>query len=155
MATQKKALAVCDTCGFVYPHRVMRLNSYGLLVCPQDFEGQYDLKNSPQNKVPNIKDNPAIKNPRPDDGGRGVLWDDGTMYIKIDLDEYINDDDDPLVPNPNYGKQTRQTTRPEKFGLLEGSFPNITSWITVDPTTLEETRHITQYDDANRSWDLI
>ena len=52
MATQKNALAVCDMCGFVYPHRVMRLNSYGLLVCPQDFEGQYDLKNHPQNKVP-------------------------------------------------------------------------------------------------------
>ena len=63
MATQKNALAVCDMCGFVYPHRVMRLNSYGLLVCPQDFEGQYDLKNHPQNRVPNVKDNPAIRNP--------------------------------------------------------------------------------------------
>ena len=38
MATQKNALAVCDMCGFVYPHRVMRLNSYGLLVCPQDLK---------------------------------------------------------------------------------------------------------------------
>ena len=140
MATQKNALAMCDTCGFVYPHKVMRLNSYGLLVCPQDFEGQYDLKNSPQNKVPNIKDNPAIKNPRPDDGGRGVLWDDGTFWLAV---------------NPETLVETRQTTRPEKYALLEGSFPNITSWITVDPTTLEETRHITQYDDANKSWDSI
>ena len=74
MATQKNALAMCDTCGFVYPHRVMRLNSYGLLVCPQDFEGIYDLKNSPLNKVPNVKDNPAITNPRPDTGGRGLQW---------------------------------------------------------------------------------
>ena len=40
-------LAMCDTCGFVYQRSVMRLNSYGLLVCPEDFEGQYDLKNSP------------------------------------------------------------------------------------------------------------
>ena len=63
MATQRNALAQCDICGFVYPHRVMRLNSYGLVVCPQDFEGQFDLKNNPQNKVPNVKDNPAIINP--------------------------------------------------------------------------------------------
>ena len=42
-------LAMCDTCGFVYQRSVMRLNSYGLLVCPEDFEGQYDLKNSPLN----------------------------------------------------------------------------------------------------------
>ena len=107
MAVNSKTLAMCDTCGFTYPHRVMRMNSYGLLVCPEDFEGQYDLKNSPLNKVPNVKDNPRVMNPRPDDGGRGTLWN---------------------VQN---------------------------SWITVDPTTLEETRHTTKYDDANRAWDLI
>ena len=49
MASTKNALAMCDTCGFVYPHRVMRLNSYGMLVCPEDWEGQYDLENHPQN----------------------------------------------------------------------------------------------------------
>ena len=65
---------MCDTCGFVYPHRVMRLNSYGMLVCPQDFEGLFDLKNNPQNKVPRVKDNPAIRNPRPDTGGRSIAW---------------------------------------------------------------------------------
>jgi len=43
MAVNSKTLAMCDTCGFTYPHRVMRMNSYGLLVCPEDFEGQYDL----------------------------------------------------------------------------------------------------------------
>tara|TARA_B100000749_G_C18293101_1_gene409250 strand:- start:301 stop:576 length:276 start_codon:yes stop_codon:yes gene_type:complete len=74
MATQRRALAMCDTCGFVYPHRVMRLNSYGMLVCPQDFEGQFDLKNNPQNKIPRVKDNPAIRNPRPDNGGRNIQW---------------------------------------------------------------------------------
>ena len=81
MATQKNALAVCDECGFVYPPRVMRLNSYGMLVCPQDFEGQYDLKNHPQNRVANVKDDPAILNPRPDIGGRNLTWDQaGTTY---------------------------------------------------------------------------
>ena len=65
---------MCDTCGFVYPHRLMKLNSYGMLVCPQDFDGQYDLKNHPQNKVPDVRENPAIRNPRPDTGGRQIDW---------------------------------------------------------------------------------
>ena len=59
MASNKRALAICDTCGFQYPHRVMRMNSYGMLVCPEDWEGAYDLKNSPLNKAPNVKDNTA------------------------------------------------------------------------------------------------
>ena len=74
MASNKNALAMCDTCGFVYPHRDMKMNSYGMLVCPQDYEGKYDLKNHPQNKVPDVRDNPAIRNPRHDVGGRAVVW---------------------------------------------------------------------------------
>jgi len=69
---------MCDTCGFVYPHRLMKLNSYGMLVCPQDFDGQYDLKNSPLNKVPDVRDNPVIRNPRPDTGGRQINWEAAT-----------------------------------------------------------------------------
>ena len=84
MAISSKTLAMCDTCGFTYPHRVMRMNSYGLLVCPEDFEGQYDLKNSPLNKVPNVKDNPRVRNPRPDNGGRGITWDEYAAWITID-----------------------------------------------------------------------
>ena len=43
MASKKRAKAMCDISGFVYPMRVMRLNSYGLLVGPLDYDGQYDL----------------------------------------------------------------------------------------------------------------
>ena len=78
MASNKNALAMCDTCGFVYPHRVMKLNSYGMLVCPQDFDGQFDLKNHPQNKVPDVRDDPTIRNPRPDTGGRQINWEAAT-----------------------------------------------------------------------------
>ncbi len=78
MASNRNALAMCDTCGFVYPHRVMKLNSYGMLVCPQDFDGQYDLKNSPLNKVPDVRDDPTIRNPRPDTGGRQINWEAAT-----------------------------------------------------------------------------
>ena len=45
MATNKNAKAMCDTCGFVYAQRVMRLSSYDTLQCPQCFDGRYDLKN--------------------------------------------------------------------------------------------------------------
>ncbi len=74
MASNKNAKAMCDSCSFVYPHRVMKLNSYGMLNCPTCFDGAFDLKNHPQNKVPNVRDNPAIQNPRPDDGGRNLIW---------------------------------------------------------------------------------
>jgi len=84
MGTNIKTLAMCDTCGFVYPHRIMRMNSYGLLVCPEDFEGQYDLKNSPLNRVPNVKDNPRVRNPRPANGGRGITWEEYAEWITID-----------------------------------------------------------------------
>ena len=74
MATNKNAIAMCDDCGFVYPHRVMKLNSYGMLNCPICFDGAFDLKNHPQNKVTNVRDDTAIVNPRPDTGGRNLEW---------------------------------------------------------------------------------
>ena len=74
MATEKRAIAMCDECGFVYPLRVMRLTSYNTLRCPQCFDGRYDLKNHPQNRVADVRDDPTIKDPRPDDGGRNLEW---------------------------------------------------------------------------------
>jgi|TARA_R110000822_G_scaffold1244_2_gene5536 hypothetical protein len=65
MASSKRALAVCDICGFTYSHRNMKMNSYGLLVCPTDYDGAYDLKNHPQNKTASLRDEEFIKNPRP------------------------------------------------------------------------------------------
>ena len=89
MASNKNALAMCDTCGFVYPHRVMRLNSYHMITCPDCFEGQYDLENHPQNKVTDVRDNPAIRDPRPDDGGRGLTWQQATTKWE-DTDNWWN-----------------------------------------------------------------
>ena len=74
MATNKNAKAMCDTCGFVYAQRVMRLSSYDTLQYPQCFDGRYDLKNHPQNRVPDTRDDPTIQNARPDDGGRNLEW---------------------------------------------------------------------------------
>ena len=74
MATNRNAIAMCDQCSFVYPHRVMQLNSYNLLVCQTCFDGAFDLKNHPQNKVADVRDDPSIRNPRPDTGGRNLTW---------------------------------------------------------------------------------
>ena len=79
MASNKRAKAVCDICGFVYPHRVMKMNSYGLLVCPTDYDGAYDLKNHPQNRTANERDDESIRNPRPPlNNDRNVAWEDAT-----------------------------------------------------------------------------
>ena len=74
MASNKNALAMCDTCGFVYAHRIMKLNSYNMVTCPECWDGAYDFKNHPQNKVPDVRDDVTIRNPRPDIGGRNLEW---------------------------------------------------------------------------------
>ena len=74
MATNRNAMAMCDTCSFVYPHRVMQLNSYSMLVCQECFDGAYDLKNHPQNKPASLREDPAIQNARIDDTGRNLTW---------------------------------------------------------------------------------
>ena len=72
--TARKAKAMCDVCGFVYDKKVMRLNSYKMLVCPTDFEGNYDLKNHPQNKSADVRDDTIVPNARPDVYGRNITW---------------------------------------------------------------------------------
>ena len=66
MAVGKIVIVECDVCGFEYRRKVMKKNSYGLMVCPEDFEGGYDLKNHPQNKAPNTRREIFIQNARPD-----------------------------------------------------------------------------------------
>tara|TARA_A100000172_G_C2981357_1_gene89500 strand:- start:67 stop:345 length:279 start_codon:yes stop_codon:yes gene_type:complete len=81
MASNKRAKAVCDVCGFVYPHRVMKKNSYGLLVCPTDYDGSYDLKNHPQNKTPDVSDDESISDPRPPlNNDRNITWEDAINF---------------------------------------------------------------------------
>ena len=72
--TARKAKAMCDSCSFVYDKKVMRLNSYDMLICPQCFEGNYDLKNHPQNKSADVRDDTIVPNARPDVYGRNITW---------------------------------------------------------------------------------
>ena len=83
MATNRNAMAMCDQCSFVYPHRVMQLSSYDTLVCQTCFDGAFDLKNHPQNKIPDVRDDITIKNPRPDNGGRNLEW----QQARLDWDD--------------------------------------------------------------------
>jgi hypothetical protein len=63
MAT--RSLGLCDICGFRYPLKTLKKNSYGMMVCSMDFEGQYDLKNHPQNRIADVSDNENIRDARP------------------------------------------------------------------------------------------
>ena len=72
--TAKKAKAMCDISGFVYDMRVMKLNSYGMLVGPLDFDCNYDLKNHPQNRSADVRDDTIVPNARPDIFGRNIKW---------------------------------------------------------------------------------
>jgi|TARA_E500000318_G_C3530322_1_gene200190 hypothetical protein len=60
-----KALAICDVCGFQYKLRELKKNSYGMMVCPKDFEGKYDASNHPQNKRISVLDDESVFDPRP------------------------------------------------------------------------------------------
>ena len=77
--TATKAKAMCDSCSFVYDMRVMKLNSYEMLICPQCFEGNYDLKNHPQNKSADVRDDTIVPNARPDIFGRNVTWESANI----------------------------------------------------------------------------
>ena len=66
-ASGRNASAICDTCGMSYPYLEMRTNSYGGRVCPTCFDGNYDIKNHPQNKPPPVASDPiSLRYPRPD-----------------------------------------------------------------------------------------
>ena len=89
MATDRKAKGICDICGFAYPHRVLKRNSFGLLVCPTDFDGAYDLKNHPQNKTPDVRDDETIKDPRPPlNNDRNLLWESATSSWEATDEEW-------------------------------------------------------------------
>ena len=60
-----RALGLCDICGFRYRLRELKRNSYGMMVCPMDFEANFDLVNHPQNRIANVSDDENIQDARP------------------------------------------------------------------------------------------
>ena len=60
-----KALGICDVCGFQYKLRELKENSYGMMVCSNDFDGKYDARNHPQNRKINVMDDESVYDPRP------------------------------------------------------------------------------------------
>lgn len=90
MARSLNSIVECDVCGFEYKRNVMKKNSYGMMVCPSDFEGMYDLKNHPQNKNPIIKREHHILNARPENNlDRNKLWEQATTNWE-DTEKYWN-----------------------------------------------------------------
>jgi len=79
MSGRKNVFGICDTCGFRYKLNQLRKNSYGMMVCPTDYDGQYDLKNHPQNKTPDVGERYFIKNARPENNNdRNITWANAT-----------------------------------------------------------------------------
>lgn len=75
MASHKRNWGICDECGFRYHYRLLKRNSYGMMICPDDWEGNYDLKNHPQNKAPDVQDQEYVSDPRPEvNQDRNKLW---------------------------------------------------------------------------------
>ena len=58
-----KALGICDICGFRYPLKDLKKNSYGMMVCSMDYEGKYDKQNHPQNRIAKVRDDENIGQP--------------------------------------------------------------------------------------------
>ena len=81
-APAKKALGICDRCGWTYKLKelkdeVVDLNSTGLLVCPTCFD-----PDQPQLQVGRwpVDDPQALRNARPDTGVEASRWGEGGGY---------------------------------------------------------------------------
>jgi hypothetical protein len=61
MVNRNKIYGICDVCGFRYNLSELVKNSFGLMVCPTDNDGRYDLKNHPQNKTKGGVDSENVK----------------------------------------------------------------------------------------------
>lgn len=90
MARTLNSIVECDVCSFEYKRNVMKKNSYGMMVCPSDFEGRYDLKNHPQNKSAVLIETFHIKNARPENNlDRNKVWEQAATKWE-DTDKYWN-----------------------------------------------------------------
>ena len=86
MTTSRKTLGICDVCGFRYKLNQLKKNSYGLMVCNNDYDAGYDLKNHPQNKSPRIDERYMIKDIRPDPNiDRNGAWTTVTITFNNNL----------------------------------------------------------------------
>jgi hypothetical protein len=78
-ASGKRAIAICDRCGFEYPLKklkelTIKTKSVNLLVCPECWE-----PDQPQNQLGMypVNDPQALRNPRPDNSysqSRDIQW---------------------------------------------------------------------------------
>ena len=67
MATGKYAWFISDRSSFRFKyHDQVREPGTGYRVGPGESDGVYNLVTSPLNQAPDTKDNPALRNPRPD-----------------------------------------------------------------------------------------
>lgn len=67
MATGKHSWFICDRSGFRFKYRDrVQEPGTGFIVGRAESDGAYGIVNSPLNKSPDTKDNPALLQPRPE-----------------------------------------------------------------------------------------
>jgi len=91
MARGNRTIQECQICGFEYRRSIMKVNSSGLLVCPNDYEGSYDYKSHPQNKSPSLsKERLWVQDARPESNDdRNQTW-NGTQLTWNNASKYWN-----------------------------------------------------------------
>lgn len=71
MVKVRKTKGICDVCGWTYDLSRLKFNSYGLRVCPTDYDGKFDMQNHPQNKSAKIDKREIIRDVRPETNPAG------------------------------------------------------------------------------------
>lgn len=60
------ALFVCDRCSWAYPYESRKRETGGAIVCPDCFDGSYDIINHPQNRVMVEPEKAGLEDARPE-----------------------------------------------------------------------------------------
>ena len=81
MAGSSSTPGICDQCGFQYRLQTLQTTSYNTRVCPECWDGKWNIQNNPLNYSPTINAEVPVNNPRPPSlGDRNISWENATMF---------------------------------------------------------------------------
>ena len=80
MASNSRTPGICDQCGFQYKLHVLKKTSYNTKVCPECWDGMWNIQNNPLNYSPTITPEVPVRDPRPpSNADRNITWENATM----------------------------------------------------------------------------
>mgnify|MGYP003648186213 CR=1 FL=1 len=81
MAGSSRTPGICDQCGFQYKLQQLRTTSYNTRVCPECWDGIWNIQTNPLNYAPIIDADLPLQNPRPpSNDDRNITWENATMF---------------------------------------------------------------------------